>query len=197
MKTAPGPRSRRLAVVLNDSIDAITVHDLSGKILAWNKSAESMYGYSEAEALGMDIAQMVPECKRLEAMRFLERIRSGEVVESFETQRTTKDGRVLDVWLVVTCLRDDSGKINSIATTERDITETGMERGSDADPPHGLKGVLPICASCKRIRDATGRWHELEAYIQDHSEAEFSHGICPECAKRLYPEFKTGVGQAQ
>jgi len=53
-----------------------------------------------------------------------------------------------------------------------------------------LKGLLPICASCKKIRDDKGYWSAVESYIQKHSEAEFSHSICPECAKRLYPELK-------
>lgn len=52
-----------------------------------------------------------------------------------------------------------------------------------------LNGLLPICASCKKIRDDKGYWQQIEAYIRDHSEVEFSHGICPECAKKLYPEF--------
>ncbi len=49
-----------------------------------------------------------------------------------------------------------------------------------------LTGLLPICASCKKIRDDKGYWNQIEAYIRDHSEAEFSHGICPECMKKLY-----------
>jgi len=52
-----------------------------------------------------------------------------------------------------------------------------------------LSGLLPICASCKKIRDDENRWRHLEDYIGEHSEAEFSHGICPDCAKRLYPEL--------
>ncbi|NTW89024.1 MAG: response regulator, partial [Desulfobulbaceae bacterium] len=52
-----------------------------------------------------------------------------------------------------------------------------------------LSGMLPICASCKKIRDDKGYWRQIEGYIAEHSEAEFSHSICPECAKRLYPEF--------
>lgn len=52
-----------------------------------------------------------------------------------------------------------------------------------------LSGLLPICASCKKIRDDQGYWQQIEAYIRDHSEAEFSHGLCPECAKKLYPEL--------
>lgn len=52
-----------------------------------------------------------------------------------------------------------------------------------------LSGFLPICASCKKIRDDKGYWNKIETYIQNHSEAEFSHSICPDCAEKLYPEF--------
>lgn len=52
-----------------------------------------------------------------------------------------------------------------------------------------LSGLLPICASCKKIRDDKGYWNQIESYIRDHSDAEFSHGICPECAKKLYPDI--------
>ncbi len=53
-----------------------------------------------------------------------------------------------------------------------------------------LSGLLPICASCKKIRDDGGYWHQVEAYVQDHSDAEFSHGLCPDCVSRYYPDFK-------
>jgi hypothetical protein len=52
-----------------------------------------------------------------------------------------------------------------------------------------LSGFLPICSACKRIRDDKGYWNQIESYIRDHSEAEFSHGICPDCAKELYPDI--------
>jgi len=52
-----------------------------------------------------------------------------------------------------------------------------------------LTGLLPICASCKRVRNDKGYWEEIEIYIRDRSEADFSHGICPDCAKKLYPEY--------
>jgi hypothetical protein len=52
-----------------------------------------------------------------------------------------------------------------------------------------LRGLLPICASCKQIRDDDGYWTQIEVYIRDHSEAQFSHGICPACARKLYPDF--------
>jgi hypothetical protein len=52
-----------------------------------------------------------------------------------------------------------------------------------------LRGIIPICASCKKIRDDKGYWNQLERYIDEHSEAHFSHGICPECAAKLYPDL--------
>jgi uncharacterized membrane protein YhiD involved in acid resistance len=60
-----------------------------------------------------------------------------------------------------------------------------------------LKGMLPICSSCKKIRDDKGYWNHLELYIEEHSDASFSHGICPECIKKLYPEFKNKGDQSK
>ena len=51
-----------------------------------------------------------------------------------------------------------------------------------------LSGLLPMCASCRKIRDQKGSWHDLETYIRSHTEADFSHGICPDCRRKLYPE---------
>jgi two-component system, response regulator PdtaR len=59
-----------------------------------------------------------------------------------------------------------------------------------------LSGLLPICASCKKIRDDQGNWQQIERYIQSHSEADFSHGICPDCAHRLYPDLYQKKGSA-
>lgn len=53
-----------------------------------------------------------------------------------------------------------------------------------------LSGMLPICASCKKIRDDRGYWNQIEVYIRDHSEAEFSHGLCPECAEKALKELE-------
>ena len=52
-----------------------------------------------------------------------------------------------------------------------------------------LRGIIPICASCKKIRDDKGYWNQVEVYVRDHTEAEFSHGFCPACAKKLYPDL--------
>jgi len=116
-------RDRRLATVLQDSQDAITVQDLNGKITAWNKGAEMMYGHSESEALGMNFRDIVPKNKRDEALAFIEDIINLKGVPSFETQRVTKDGRLLEVWATATALQGDNGKPELVATTERNITE--------------------------------------------------------------------------
>jgi two-component system CheB/CheR fusion protein len=117
---------RRLATVVRDSNDAITVQDFEGNILAWNPGAERIYGWSEAEALEMNVCAIVPEDKRQEALAFVEQIDRGEPVASFQTQRVTKDGRVLDIWMTSTKLVNDAGEPYAIATTERNVTEKGQ-----------------------------------------------------------------------
>jgi DNA-binding NtrC family response regulator len=56
-----------------------------------------------------------------------------------------------------------------------------------------LRGMLPICASCKKIRDDSGYWNQIESYIRAHADVEFSHGLCPECTSRLYPDLFTDI----
>jgi two-component system CheB/CheR fusion protein len=113
----------RLATVVRDSNDAITVQDIDGNVLAWNKGAEQMYGWSKAEALQMNIRQLVPKGKNIELEEFTKKLKNGEIVNSFGTQRLCKNGKTMDVWLTVTALKDDSGKLVEIATTERNISQ--------------------------------------------------------------------------
>lgn len=121
---------RRMATVIQDSNDAITFQDLDGNILAWNRGAEQIYGYSEAEALNMNIVDTVPTEYQEEAREFLSSLKRGELVPTLETKRKTKDGRIVDVWLTNTKLTDDKGKLTGIATTERDITQRKLSEAS-------------------------------------------------------------------
>jgi len=116
-------QARRLAAVLRDSNDAVAVHDFDGKFTAWNRGAEQMFGYSEAEALQMNAEQMIPEELRAKIRSYWKQLRRGERVNSWESQRRTKDGRILDVWVTGTALKDERGRPIAIAKTERDITE--------------------------------------------------------------------------
>ncbi len=113
----------RLATAVSDSNDAVILHDLEGNILAWNHGAIETYGYSKAEALGMNVRDIVTDTYRETAPALIEAIGHGEIVKPFELRRVTKDGRILDVWLTTTLLTDDQGNPVAVATIERDITE--------------------------------------------------------------------------
>jgi PAS domain S-box-containing protein len=112
-----------LAAAVRNSNDAITVQDLKGNIISWNLGAERIYGYSEAEAMKMNISRIIPEHKQDEMTSLAGRVLKGENIEFFETQRLTKNNRILDISLTTTLLKDEKGKPFAITTTERDITE--------------------------------------------------------------------------
>jgi len=69
-----------------------------------------------------------------------------------------------------------------------DLGKRNKELNQALEEIKELKGIIPICSSCKKIRDDGGYWHEVEVYVKNHTEAEFSHGLCPECAKKIYPK---------
>ncbi len=114
---------RRMATVLRDSDDAICVVALDGHILNWNRGAEHLYGYSETEALKMNISDLVPAYKQEAMQKLLARIKQDEHIKSFDTTRLTKDGRALIIWATLTPLYDEAGQPVAMATTERDISE--------------------------------------------------------------------------
>ena len=114
----------QLATAVTDSNDAILLFDPAGNILAWNRGAQNMYGWSEAEALRMNIREITPPDKLAELDDLIRKSAAGETVASFDTQRRTKDGRILDIWLTATAIREkDRKRTEAIAVTERDITE--------------------------------------------------------------------------
>jgi two-component system, chemotaxis family, CheB/CheR fusion protein len=116
-------QARRLATVLLDSNDAVTVHDFDGRITSWNRGAEQMFGYSETEALQINAEELAPEALRAEVRAVWERLRKGEPVDPWQSQRIAKDGRIVDVSVTATTLKNESGLPIAIAKTERDITE--------------------------------------------------------------------------
>jgi two-component system, chemotaxis family, CheB/CheR fusion protein len=110
---------RRLAVVVRDARDAITVQDLEGRILAWNPAAERMYGWTEAEALAMNVLDRVPESEREKEKIIVHQLRRDELLTPYPAQRLAKDGRIVWVWLTATALMDEEGNLYAVATTER------------------------------------------------------------------------------
>jgi two-component system CheB/CheR fusion protein len=120
-KVKQADKVRRLATVLDDSNDAVMVLDFKGNILAWNKGAQRMYGWTEPEAIKMNFIQVVPENSQHKIKSLIEKIKRGVSVKSYKGRRKTKDGKVLDVWVTVTALRDESRQSTEVAITERDL----------------------------------------------------------------------------
>jgi two-component system CheB/CheR fusion protein len=115
----------RLAVVVRDAHDAITVQDLEGRILAWNPGAVRQYGWSEAEALKLNVRDLIPEAQREKAMAKVRQLSRAVVLAPYRTQRLAKDGSVLDVSMTSTALVDEGGRFYGIATTERVVGAAG------------------------------------------------------------------------
>lgn len=160
------------------------------------------------EALGYDrtevIGQKLTEFLSMDSRRYAE----NEVLpEFFKTgycrnipyQFIKKNGGTMDVLLSAICEYDTSGNVTRslailVDVTERKQVEKDREKLiielKDAlSRIKVLSGMLPICSSCKKIRDDKGYWNQIESYIKEHTEAEFSHSICPECAKKIYPDL--------
>ncbi len=109
----------RLAVVVRDSRDPITVQGLDGRTLAWNPAATRLYGWTEAEALLLNVRDRVPTALRQEELARIERLSHDERLAPYESQRLTRSGATVDVSIVATVLLDEAGAAYGIATTER------------------------------------------------------------------------------
>lgn len=119
---------RRLEVVLRDSNDAVTVQDFHGNVQAWNQAAVQMYGWSQAEALRMNIKEMIPSHLHESTMDLYRRLETGETIRPFESKRVTRYGRVFDVWVTPSVLFNYTNHTAGISVTEREITNrTQME----------------------------------------------------------------------
>ena len=169
---------RRMATVVSDSNDAVIMHDLDGNILAWNRGAIEMYGYSEAEALGKNVRDIVAEADRDAALTLIQNIKQGEVVKSFELRRVTKDGRILDVWLTTTLLTDENAKPVAIATTERDITERNKSEAALKNKLEDLRRMATVVSDSNDaviMHDLDGNilaWNRGAIEMYGYSEAE-------------------------
>jgi PAS domain S-box-containing protein len=113
----------RLAAIVESSDDAIISKTLEGIITSWNRGAEEIFGFSAAEAVGRPITMIIPADRIGEEVEVLARLRRGEKIDHFETVRQAKDGRLLDISLTVSPIRDDSGKVVGASKVARDTTE--------------------------------------------------------------------------
>jgi PAS domain S-box-containing protein len=118
-----GDAASYLAAIVESADDAIVSKDLNGMILSWNRAAERMFGWSAEEAVGRHITLIIPEERHPEEHDILGRIRRGEGVDHFETVRVAKDGRLLDISLSVSPVRDAHGRVVGASKIARDVTE--------------------------------------------------------------------------
>ncbi|HKJ82590.1 MAG TPA: PAS domain S-box protein [Mariprofundaceae bacterium] len=114
--------SARLAAIVESSDDAIIGKDLNGVITSWNAGAESIFGYAEGEVVGTSIKRLIPDDRLDEEDHILGRIRSGQKVSHFETLRQTRDGRLIDVSVSVSPIRDSGGRLIGASKIVRDIS---------------------------------------------------------------------------
>jgi len=114
---------RRLAAVVESSVDAIFSKDLDGTIRTWNRGAERLYGYSRDEALGRSVKMLVPEDRADEWTKVMAMVARGEPVEQLETERVRKDGERIQVALTISPIRESDGKVVSASVTGRGVTD--------------------------------------------------------------------------
>jgi PAS domain S-box-containing protein len=159
-----------------------------------------MLGYTSEEIIKLSYKDITPEkWHMIEDLIVDRQVCNRGYSDIYEKEYRKKDGTVFPIELRTTLLRDKDGTPKSMWATVRDITERKqvekdrekliLELLEAMKNVKTLRGLLPICASCKNIRDDKGYWKQIESYIRDHSDAEFSHGICPDCIKRLYPDI--------
>ena len=188
-----------LASIVESCEDAIVGETLDGVVTSWNTGAQRLYGYAPQEMIGRPVSILVPAFRSYDLPEIYDQLKRGQPLEPFETVRLRKDGKAIDVSLTVSPIRDRDGRVMGASTVARDITRRKAEEQerlrliqelTDAlTQVKTLSGLLPICASCKKIRNDNGYWEAVETYISEHSDADFTHGICPECVQRLYPEY--------
>jgi PAS domain S-box-containing protein len=185
---------KTIRALLNATDDAMFLIDKGGTFLALNDTVAKRLSMNSEELLGKCVYNFLPTHVAATRKKWVEHvILTGKSIR-FEDKR---DG----VWLenVIYPILEEKGSLTMLAICSRNITdrkyseqerENLIERLQEyITKVKTLSGLIPICSSCKRVRNDEGFWSQMEIYISEHSDAEFSHGICPECAKKLYPDY--------
>ncbi len=189
-----------LRTIIERSPDGIIFTSLTGKILRVSLKAVAMSGYStQEEAIGRSIFEFIVPEERKRAMFIAKEMLKGNYSGASEYQLITRDGSLMFAEVNGEVIRDINGRPKGMMFVERDVTERKrIEEDRDAllkdlqmalSDVNTLEGVVPICSSCKKIRDEDGIWNILEAYLTKHTDAQFSHGICPDCTQKYQIEL--------
>ena len=188
---------------LESTANAIIITNRSG-IIEWiNPAFTHMTGYSYAECRG-NTPRFLKSGKHDPAFykKLWATIMQGYVWRG-EIFNRCRDGTILEVEQTITPVLDSQRNITHFIGVKQDITarrlaESEQERlikelKQALDEVKILHGMLPICCCCKKIRDDKGYWQNVESYIELHSHATFSHGMCPECIQRIYPQYSKKI----
>ncbi|MEW6512170.1 MAG: PAS domain S-box protein [Bacteroidota bacterium] len=177
--------------------EGVALLDGEGTVRNVNKAYEQIFGVSKEDVIGSKVTSItVPEEYYGEVFDSLDAVMSGVGIH-LETRRHRKDGTPLDVSIIATPV-DLGGGQRMVYGIYRDITQkkrAEQEREELIEQLQKalaevktLSGLLPLCAWCKKVRDDQGYYHQLENYIAAHSDATFTHGICPECLEKFNSE---------
>jgi len=192
----------RYRLLAENSLDLIALLDLKGNLIYASPSHETVLGYDPAWLVGRSFSVLMhPEDLPLVQRAISHLPDNGGPGKSADVRMRLASGDWLDVELLLSpfSIRGLSGhrillSARSIAERKRSQQEREkliLELQDAFVKIKVLSGFIPICSSCKKIRDDQGYWNQLEAYIQSHTEAQFSHGICPDCATVLYSDYFT------
>ncbi len=183
----------RYRSLFENTRDAIYITTRDGIIIDANQATEDFFGYSREEIIGMDVVRLYERPEDRETFR--EIIESRGAVQDYEVRLVKKNGDRMFCLYSFSVRKNEEGDIIGYQGIIRDITEKRRmesereqfvaELQEALESIRTLKGLIPICASCKKIRDDQGFWNQLESYIEQHSDAVFSHGLCPECQKKF------------
>jgi PAS domain S-box-containing protein len=159
-------KGAKLGAIIESSDDAIISKTLESIITSWNDSAQRMFGYTADEIIGETIYKLIPADRQEEEPRILARLKRGERVEHFETKRMTKDGRLIDVSLTISPVKDSQGNIIGLSKIARDITEKKLEEQRKHDfigmvshelktPLTSLNGIIQVANAKLKNSDDT------------------------------------------
>jgi two-component system sensor kinase FixL len=147
---------RLLAAIVESSEDAIVSETLDGIVTSWNQAAERIFGYTAGEMLGQSISLLAPPGRADDIADILERIRRGEPVEHYKTERRRKDGRVIRIALTVSPVRDEPGRIVGASKISRDITETELAAAALLESEAHLRSILDTIPDGMVVIDERG-----------------------------------------
>jgi len=186
-----------LTTVARQSTDAIYIHDYEGKIISWNEGAEKIYGYPESDALKMKIWNIIPEYMANEMENILGNILNGKKVNTVETKRITKHGKVIDVLFSAAVVIDSGSDLKSVVITERDITGQKIaEEQIRQLNAHLQANVMQLEATNKELESFSySVSHDLRSPLRALSG--YSKMILEDYADRLDKEGKRLLGNIQ